>query len=196
MSNENDKELHGLKVAFVVANEGIEESELVEPWQAILNAGGEPELVAPKSGLAGTVRHLDRAGRFPVDRVLAQIDPSDYDAVVLPGGLANPDSLRREAAAVKFLIAVSDAGKPIAAICHAPWTLLEGNLVCGRTLTSWPSLQTDLRNGGATWVDQEVVVCGDGSNTLLTSRRPADLPSFCREMTAVFAHTRVLTSTG
>ena len=117
------------------------------------------------------MRHLDRADRFPVDQVTERANAADYDAVVLPGGVANPDRLRTDAAAVDFLMAMFEAGKPVAAICHGPWTLIEGDLVAGRTLTSWPSLQTDLRNAGAYWVDREVVVCRLGINTLVTSRR-------------------------
>ena len=116
----------------------------------------------------------------------------DYDAVVLPGGVANPDALRTDAAAVDFLMAMFEAGKPVAAICHGPWTLIEGDLVAGRTLTSWPSLQTDLRNAGAYWVDREVVVCRLGINTMVTSRKPEDLGAFCREMVAAFAPAGVL----
>jgi protease I len=185
-------DLENVRVAFVVANEGIEEIELLEPWQAVINAGGAPELVAPRAGLVETMRHLDRADRFPVDRVTDEVSASDYDAVVLPGGVANPDQLRQDAAAVDFLMSMFEAGKPLAAICHGPWTLIEGDLVCGRTVTSWPSLQTDLRNAGATWVDKEVAVCRDGINTLVTSRKPDDLHAFCRELTKVFAETPVL----
>ena len=131
------------------------------------------------------MRHLDRADRFPVDQVTEQARAADYDAVVLPGGVANPDQLRTDAPAVDFLMAMFEAGKPVAAICHGPWTLIEGDLVAGRTLTSWPSLQTDLRNAGAYWVDRDVVVCRLGINTLVTSRQPDDLDAFCREITAV-----------
>ena len=180
-------ELQGVRVAFVVANEGIEESELLVPWRAVVDAGGTAEVVAIRSGMVETMRHLDRADRFPVDRVTEQVQAADYDAAVLPGGVANPDQLRRDAAAVDFLMALTEAGKPIAAICHGPWTLIEGDLVAGRTLTSWPSLQTDLRNAGAYWVDREVVVCRQGINTLVTSRQPEDLRAFCREFTAAFA---------
>jgi protease I len=139
-------ELRNVRVAFLVANEGIEQSELIGPWKAVMNAGGKPDLVAPKPGLAGTMQHLEKAGRFPVDRLTKDVRIDDYDAVVLPGGVANPDLLRQDDAAVGFLTAMCQAGKPVAAICHGPWTLIEGNLVAGRTMTSWPSLQTDLRN--------------------------------------------------
>jgi protease I len=138
------------------------------------------------------MRHLDRADRFPVDQTTERVDAADFDAVVLPGGVANPDHLRTDAAAVDFLMEMFEAGKPVAAICHGPWTLIEGDLVAGRTLTSWPSLQTDLRNAGAYWVDRDVVVCRLGINTLVTGRGPEDLGPFCREMTAAFAPTGVL----
>jgi protease I len=179
-------ELQDVRVAFVVANEGIEESELLQPWQAVVDAGGTAELVAPRPGMVETMRHLDRADRFPVDTITDRANAADYDAAVLPGGVANPDALRTDAAAVDFLMAMFEAGNPVAAICHGPWTLIEGDLVAGRTLTSWPSLQTDLRNAGAYWVDREVVVDRLGINTLVTSRRPEDLGAFCREFTAAF----------
>jgi len=180
-------DLKHVRVAFLVANEGIEQVELTEPWKAVLNSGGQAELVAPKSGMAETMHHLDRAGRFPVDLTTEDAKAADFDAVVLPGGVANPDLLRQDAAAVDFLMSMFEVGKPVAAICHAPWTLIDGDLVRGRTVTSWPSLQSDLRNAGANWVDQPVVVCDQGINTIITSRKPADLSAFCREMTAVFA---------
>ncbi len=179
-------QLHGVKVAFVVANEGIEEVELLRPWLAVVDAGGTPELVAPKSGMVETMRHLDRADRFPVDQVTDRATAADYDAAILPGGVANPDQLRTDAAAVDFLMAMTESGKPVAAICHGPWTLIEGDLVAGRTVTSWPSLQTDLRNAGAYWVDREVVICRQGINTLVTSRRPDDLAAFCDAFITVF----------
>ncbi|HEY1832317.1 MAG TPA: type 1 glutamine amidotransferase domain-containing protein [Acidimicrobiales bacterium] len=184
-------DLDRVKVAFMVANEGVEEIELLEPWQAVLNAGGRPELVAPRVGLVETMRHLDRADRFPVDRTTEEVRASDFDAVVLPGGVANPDQLRQDAAAVDFLMAMFEAGKPVAAICHGPWTLIEGDLVAGRTLTSWPSLQTDLRNARGTWVDREVVTCHEGINTLVTSRKPDDLLAFCAGFVLAFAEARV-----
>jgi protease I len=185
-------ELQGQRVAFMVANEGIEEVELLRPWRAVLDAGGTAEIVAPRSGMVETMHHLDRADRFPVDQVTDGARADDYDAVVLPGGVANPDHLRTDAAAVDLLMAMFEAGKPVAAICHGPWTLIEGDLVAGRTVTSWPSLQTDLRNAGASWVDREVVVCRLGINTLVTSRKPEDLDAFCREMVAAFTPSDVL----
>jgi protease I len=185
-------QLLDVRVAFVVANEGIEEIELLRPWRAVVDAGGTAEVVAPKSGMVETMRHLDRADRFPVDQITERASAAEYDAVVLPGGVANPDHLRTDAAAVDFLMAMFEAGKPVAAICHGPWTLIEGDLVAGRTLTSWPSLQTDLRNAGAYWVDRDVVVCRLGINTLVTSRGPDDLGAFCRELTTAFSPTDVL----
>jgi protease I len=188
------KELRGVRVAFVVANEGIEQVELIEPWKAVVNHGGHADLIAPKQGMAETMHHLDRSDRFPVDWTTEEVQAADYDAVVLPGGVANPDRLRRDAAAVDFIMAMFERGKPLAAICHGPWTLIEGDLVCGRTMTSWPSIASDLRNAGAKWVDEEVVVCREGINTIITSRQPADLDAFCREMTGVFAESRLVSS--
>ncbi len=181
------QELDGVRVAFVVANEGIEEAELTDPWQAVKAAGGQPELVAPEMGEAQAMNHLDRAHRFPVDRTTSDVSVADFDAVVLPGGVANPDQLRMDRPAVSFIRSMVEAGKPVAAICHGPWTLIEADLVRGRTLTSWPSLQTDLRNAGATWIDAEVQVCLDGPSVLVTSRKPDDLKAFCQEMVQAFS---------
>jgi protease I len=184
------KELDQVRVAFLVANEGIEQVELTEPWQAVAGAGGAPQLVAPKSGEAQAMHHLDKADRFAVDGTTADVRVDDFDAVVLPGGVANPDQLRLDAAAVKFVKAMTAAGKPIAAICHGPWTLVEADVVRGRTLTSWPSLRTDIANAGGHWVDEEVTVCTNGPNTLITSRKPDDLKAFCHELITAFATTR------
>jgi protease I len=183
--------LAGKRIAFLVANEGIEQQELTEPWRAVQEAGGHPELIAPESGTAQAFNHLDKADTFDVDRTTSQVDVDDYDGLVLPGGVANPDQLRTDGPAVDFLRRWSDAGKPIAAICHGPWTLVEAGIVRGRTLTSWPSLQTDLRNAGASWVDQELQVCTGGPATIITSRKPDDLPAFCRALVDVFAGQRV-----
>jgi protease I len=177
-------------VAFVVANEGIEEVELTEPWTAVLDAGGSPQLVAPKPGEAQAMNHLDKGGRFSVDGTTKEVRVGDFDAVVLPGGVANPDQLRLDEPAVNFLRAMVEAGKPIAAICHGPWTLIEAGAVRGRTLTSWPSLRTDITNAGGHWVDEEVRVCTNGPNTLITSRKPDDLKAFCQELTTAFAATK------
>ena len=166
------------RVAVLVANEGIEQIELTEPWKALENAGARPELIAPESGKAQAFNHLDKADTFPVDRTVAEADPADYVGLVLPGGVANPDALRMDGDAVAFVKAFVTAGKPVFAICHAPWTLVEADAVRGRTLTSWPSLQTDIRNAGGTWVDEEVVADGN----LVTSRKPDDLPQFCKKL--------------
>ncbi len=183
-------ELDGIKVAFLVANEGIERVELTEPWRFVLEAGGQPDLIAPKSGTAQTMNHLDKADAFPVDRITSEITSDEYDAVVLPGGVANPDQLRTDRPAVAFIKATFDAGRPVAAICHGPWTLVEAAVVGDRTLTSWPSLRTDITNAGGSWVDEEVVVCANGPNTLITSRKPDDLKAFGNELIQVFGKSR------
>jgi protease I len=180
-------ELNGRTVAFLVANEGIEQVELTEPWQAVKAAGGTPRLVAPEAGEAQAFNHLDKADRFPVDETVDSADPGSFDALVLPGGVANPDRLRTVPAAVAFTKSFFEAGKPVAVICHGPWTLVEADVVRGRTITSWPSVRTDLRNAGATWVDEEVVVDTDGPNVLISSRKPDDLKAFCQELVQAFA---------
>jgi deglycase len=179
-------ELQGRRIAFVVANEGTEQVELTGPWQAVQDAGGSPELLAPKPGHAQAFNHLDKADTFPVDRAVGAADPAGYDALVLPGGVANPDQLRTVPEAVGFVRAMFQAGKPVAVICHGPWTVVEADLVRGRTLTSWPSLRTDIRNAGGTWVDTEVQVCTAGPNVLVTSRNPHDLPAFCKQLVEEF----------
>ena len=183
MSNE----LRGLRVAFVTANEGVEQVELTEPWKAVESAGGTPELIAPKEGDVQAMNHLDKADTFKVDTTTSRANATDYDAVVLPGGVANPDRLRMDRPAVEFLQSMFRGGKPAAVICHGPWTLVEADLVRDRTLTSWPSVQTDIRNAGGNWVDREVMVCDGGPNVLVTSRKPDDLPAFCSKMVEVFA---------
>jgi protease I len=179
-------DLAGKTIAFLVANEGIEQVELTEPWKAVQEAGGTPRLLAPEKGTAQAFDHLDKADRFDVDVAVSDADAADYDGLVLPGGVANPDNLRTHAEAVAFVQAFTAAGKPVAAICHAPWTLIEAGAVDGKRMTSWPSLRTDLRNAGAEWVDEEVIVCPAGY-TLVTSRNPGDLPAFNREMVAAFS---------
>ena len=176
-------ELQGKKIAFLVANEGIEQIELERPWQAVEEAGGEPVLVAPNEGEAQAFNHLDKADTFSVDQVVGDADASDYDGLVLPGGVANPDNLRTDEDAVAFARAFFEAGKPVGAICHAPWTLVEAGVVDGRTLTSWPSLQTDIRNAGGNWVDEEVHV----DSGFVTSRKPDDLDAFCAKIVEEFA---------
>jgi protease I len=167
--------LSGLRVAFVVAPEGVEQVELTEPWKAVKDAGGQPELVSTKSGEVQAFNHLDKADTFPVDQVATDVSAGDYDGLVLPGGVANPDILRTNPDAVRFVGEFFAQHKPVAAICHAPWTLIEADVVRGRRMTSWPSLRTDLRNAGAEWVDEQVVV----DTGLVTSRKPDDLPAFC-----------------
>jgi deglycase len=176
-------ELRGRIIAFAVATEGIEQVELTGPWEAVEEAGGTPRLVSLEPGKVQAFKHLDKADTFDVDATFGDTDPSDYDALVLPGGVANPDALRMDDTAVSFVRSFFDAGKPVAAICHAPWTLVEADVVRGRTLTSWPSLQTDLRNAGASWVDEEVVIDGQ----LVTSRKPDDLPAFNAALVKTFA---------
>jgi protease I len=164
----------GKRVAFLMANEGVEQVELTEPWKAVEEAGGRPELLAPEEGKVQAFDHLDKAGQFDVGRRVSDASVDDYDGLVLPGGVANPDRLRMDEEAVRFVRAFFEAGKPVAAICHGPWTLVEADVVRGRTLTSYPSIQTDIRNAGGNWVDEEVHVDGG----LVTSRRPGDLPAF------------------
>ena len=179
----SEKTLRGKTIAFLVATEGIEQVELSEPWKAVREAGGIPKLLAPESGEVQAFHHLDKADTFPVDEVVASADPMSYDALVLPGGVANPDALRTDPAAVNFIRSFHESGKTVAAICHAPWTLVEADVLRGRTLTSWPSLETDIRNAGGTWVDEEVVVDGN----LVTSRKPDDLPSFTKKLVEMAA---------
>jgi protease I len=167
-----------MKVAFLVAPEGVEQIELTDPWEAVQQAGGTPTLVSTAGGRLQAFDHLDKADTFTVDKVVGEADAGEYDALVLPGGVANPDELRTDEKAVGFVKAFFDQGKPVAAICHGPWTLVEAGVVPGRTLTSWPSLRTDIRNAGGTWVDEQVSVCRAGSNALITSRKPDDLKAF------------------
>jgi len=176
-------DLDGKTIAFLVAREGIEQVELTEPWSAVEQAGGTPRLLSTSSGKVQAFNHLDRADTFGVDQVVGDADPAAYDGLVLPGGVANPDALRMDADAVAFVRDYVAAGRPVAAICHAPWTLVEADVVRDKRVTSWPSLQTDLRNAGADWVDEEVVVDGK----LVTSRNPDDLPAFNEAMIELFA---------
>jgi protease I len=162
------------KIAFLVAAEGVEKAELVEPWAAVSKAGHHAVLLSPQTGEVQLFEHLDKADSQPVDQAVGGASVDDFDALVLPGGVANPDALRTDAAAVAFVREFVESGKPVAAICHAPWTLIEADVVRGKQVTSWPSLQTDLRNAGASWVDEKVVVDGN----LITSRNPGDLPAF------------------
>jgi protease I len=179
--------LKGKTIAFLVAPEGVEQVELTEPWKAIEQAGGTPELVSTEVGKIQAFNHLTPADTFEADKAADSVSASDYAALVLPGGVANPDFLRTNSAAVAFAKSFFDAGKPVAVICHGPWTLIEADAVRGRTVTSWPSVATDLRNAGANWVDEEVVECSRGPNTLVSSRKPDDLPAFCSTLVGAFA---------
>ena len=170
--------LDGKRIAILVASEGIEQVELTEPREELREAGAATEIVSLEEGEVQAFNHLDKADTFEVETVVADANVDDYDGLMLPGGVANPDALRMDDDAVKFVRAFFDAGKPVAAICHAPWTLVEAGVVKGRKLTSWPSLQTDIRNAGGEWVDEEVVV----DQGLVTSRNPDDLPAFNAKM--------------
>jgi protease I len=169
--------LEGKKVAFL-ATHGVEQVELTEPWKAVEQEGGQPELISLEPGEIQGFEHLDKGDTFEVQRAVAEANADDYDGLVLPGGVANPDFLRTSQDAVRFTRSFFEAGKPVAAICHGPWTLVEADVVSGRTLTSWPSLETDIRNAGGEWVDEEVVV----DSGLVTSRKPDDLPAFCDKL--------------
>jgi protease I len=179
--------LNGKTIAFLVAPEGVEQVELTEPWKAVEQAGGRPELVSTEVGKIQAFNHLTPADTFEADKSADSVSSSDYAGLVLPGGVANPDFLRTNDAAVAFAKSFFDAGKPVAVICHGPWTLIEAGVVHGRTMTSWPSVKTDLRNAGANWVDDEVVECSRGPNTLVSSRKPDDLPAFCSTLVGAFA---------
>lgn len=174
------------KTVAVLATDGFEQVELIEPVKALKNAGAEVHIVAPKSGEIQGMNHDEKGQRVRVDKTLSEANETEYDALMLPGGVANPDRLRTEREAIAFIRRFVEDGKPIAAICHAPWTLIDAGGVEGRRMTSWPSLKTDLKNAGALWVDEEVVV-DDG---LVTSRKPGDLPAFCANMIEAFAKDR------
>jgi protease I len=166
-----------------IATDGVEQVELTEPWTALEQAGATLTLAAPKPGRIQAMNHHEKGDTFEVNRTLADVSATDFDALVLPGGVANPDRLRMDRRAVALVKEFLEADKPVAAICHAPWLLVEADAVKGRTLTSWPSLQTDIRNAGGTWVDKQVVV----DQKLITSRKPDDLPAFCARIVADFA---------
>lgn len=168
------QDVAGRRVAFL-ATDGVEQVELTKPWEAVTQAGGQPCLVSVKTGQIQGFNHHDKGDHFSVDQTAANSTPDEFDALVLPGGVINPDALRTHDDAVSFVKAFVDSGKPIAAICHGPWTLIEAGVVAGKTMTSWPSLQTDLENADATWVDEQVHIDGQ----LVTSRNPDDLPAFC-----------------
>lgn len=179
------RELEGKRVAILVAD-GFEQVELTEPRKALDQAGARTEIVSPASGQVKGWNHTEWGDTFPVDVPLDQARPDQYDALLLPGGVMNPDTLRMTPAAVSFTRSFFQAGKPVAAICHGPWTLVEADVVRGRRMTSYQSIQTDLKNAGAEWMDQEVVV----DNGLVTSRKPDDLPAFNRKMIEEFREGR------
>jgi protease I len=170
-------DLNGKRIAFL-ATDMVEQVELTEPWKAVEETGGTPELVSLDDGEIQGFNHYDKADRFPVDRTVDESSPEDYDGLVLPGGVGNPDTLRMDENAVGFVRGFVESGKPVAVICHGPWTLVEADVVRGRTLTSFPSVKTDIRNAGGNWVDEEVVV----DNGLISSRKPDDLPAFCTKL--------------
>ena len=174
-------ELQGKKIAFLAAD-GVEQVELTEPWQAIKDAGGEPELLSIAAGEIQAFNHLDHGDTFPVDTEVADANAADYDGLVLPGGVANPDFLRGDENAVGFVRDFFEQGKPVGVICHGPWTIVEAGVVKGRTITSWPTLRTDIVNAGGTWVDEEV--CVDAG--LVSGRKPDDLPAFCAKIVEEF----------
>lgn len=176
------KNLSHKRVAILAAD-GFEQSELEEPLKALREAGAHVEIISPTTGKIQGMRHADKGDKFEVDRKLDEANSNEYDALMLPGGLMNPDTLRSTPSAVEFVRSFAENGRPIAAICHAAWILIEAGIVSGRRLTSWPAIQSDVRNAGGNWVDEEVVV----DNGLVTSRKPDDLPAFNRKMVEVFA---------
>jgi len=179
-------ELNGKRIAFL-ATDMVEQVELTEPWKAVAEAGGQPELISLEEGEIQGFNHYDKAETFPVDRTLAEASVDAYDGLVLPGGVGNPDTLRTDEQAVGFVRDFLESGKPVAVICHGPWTLVEADVVRGRTLTSWPSVKTDIENAGGNWVDEEVVQDGN----LVSSRKPDDLPAFCKTLVEEFANAPV-----
>ena len=178
-------DLSGRKVAFL-ATDGVEQVELTEPLQAVRDAGADVDLISLEAGEFQGFEHLDKGQKFTADKAVADADASEYDGLVLPGGVANPDFLRSDEDAVRFVRAFFEQGKPVGAICHGPWTLVEADVVRDRTLTSWPSLKTDIRNAGGKWVDEEVHV----DSGLVTSRKPDDLPAFCAKVVEEIAEGR------
>jgi protease I len=180
-----EKQLSGIKVAILVTD-GVEQVELLEPKKALEEAGAEVKVIAPKSGKIQGFKHHDKADRIPVDLELDQANPEDFDAVQLPGGVINADALRMEKKAQEFVRRIDSEGKPIAVICHGPWLLVSAGLLRGRKLTSWPTLQDDIRNAGAQWEDREVLV----DRSWVSSRKPGDIPAFNREMIRLFSESK------
>jgi protease I len=178
-------ELQGKRIAFL-ATDGVEQIELTEPWKAVEQAGGEPELISLATGEIQGFEHLDKGERFNVDRAVREADPTEYDGLVLPGGVANPDRLRMDADAVRFVRRFFEQGKPVGVICHGPWTLVEAGVLEGRKVTSYPSVRTDIENAGGRWVDEECVVDAG----LVSSRKPDDLPAFCAKIVEEFGEGR------
>jgi protease I len=172
-----DNKLQGKRVAFLAAD-GVDQAELIEPFNAIKNAGAKTELISIKEGSIQGVKGMDKGDKFPVDKTVKQANADEYDALVIPGGVANPDKLRLDKDAVAFVRRFFDTNKPIGAICHGPWMLVEADVVKGRTITSWPSLRTDVRNAGGKWVDEVVRV----EQGIVTSRKPDDIPAFNRKL--------------
>jgi protease I len=177
------QDLKGKKIAFLVANEGVEQVELTKPLEAVREAGAETELLSLEAGEVQAFNHLDKGDTFSADRAVGDASASEFDGLVLPGGVANPDELRTDENALEFVRGFFAAGKPVGVICHGPWTLIDAGVVEGRTLTSWPSLETDLRNAGAEWVDEEVHV----DQGLISSRKPDDLDAFNSKIVEEFA---------
>ena len=176
-----DKKLQGKKIAFI-ATDMVEEVELTKPWEAVKEAGGQPELVSIETGEIQAFNHYDKSKTYKVDKDFSSARVDDYDGLVIPGGVGNPDTMRMHDDAVEFVRSFFEAGKPVAVICHGPWMLVEADVARGRKITSWPSLETDIRNAGGNWVDKDVVV----DQGLVTSRKPDDLPAFCTKMVEEF----------
>jgi protease I len=176
-----EQKLQGKKIAFI-ATDMVEEIELTKPWGAVKDAGGQPELISIETGEIQAFNHYDKANTYKVDKDFSSARVGDYDGLVIPGGVGNPDTLRMNDDAVEFVRSFFEAGKPVAVICHGPWMLVEADVVRGRKVTSWPSLETDIRNAGGNWVDEEVVV----DQGLVTSRKPDDLPAFCEKLVEEF----------